>query len=232
MSNPLLLGHRGLRVSKLAPENTFAAFDLAIEHGCDGFEFDVRLAACGCAVVCHDPRIGKVSISRAKRDQLRKLPALEEVMRRYGQRVFLDIELKVTGLESKVLSALRDHPPSKDYVVSSFNPEVIMDVVARSGEAPVGIICETSRQLKRWSTLPVGYVIVEQGLAKRTLIEEIHAASRKVIVWAVNDARSMRRMAEFGVDAIVSDDTQLLVRTLRPGPGQGTDEKFHREKIA
>ena len=39
------------------PENTFASFDLALEHGCDGFEFDVRLTGCGRAVVCHDPKV-------------------------------------------------------------------------------------------------------------------------------------------------------------------------------
>jgi hypothetical protein len=38
--HPLLLGHRGAR--RAAPENTLAAFDLALQHGCDGFEFDVR----------------------------------------------------------------------------------------------------------------------------------------------------------------------------------------------
>ena len=60
---PLLLGHRGARVSTGTPENTFASFDLALEHDCDGFEFDVRLAACGTAVVCHDPKVGKLAIA-------------------------------------------------------------------------------------------------------------------------------------------------------------------------
>ncbi len=38
---PLLLGHRGAK--SYAPENTIEAFELALQHGCDGFEFDVRL---------------------------------------------------------------------------------------------------------------------------------------------------------------------------------------------
>ena len=42
---PLLLGHRGAVCSLGVPENTFASFDLALEHGCGGFEFDVRLTA-------------------------------------------------------------------------------------------------------------------------------------------------------------------------------------------
>jgi len=35
-----------------------------------------------------------------------------------------------------------------------------------------------------------------------------------VVTWTVNDPRQMLRAAEMGVDAIISDDTQLLVRTL------------------
>ena len=66
MALPLLLGHRGSRVSAGIPENTFASFDLALKHGCDGFEFDVRLTACGTAVVCHDPKVGGITVARAK----------------------------------------------------------------------------------------------------------------------------------------------------------------------
>ena len=39
---PLILGHRG--ASALAPENTLAAFKLAMREGADGIEFDVRLS--------------------------------------------------------------------------------------------------------------------------------------------------------------------------------------------
>jgi glycerophosphoryl diester phosphodiesterase len=215
MPIPLLLGHRGLRVPDLAPENTFAAFDLAVEHGCDGFEFDVRRTGWGGALVCHDPRIGKVLVARSTRRQLTKVPRLSEVLSRYAHRVFLDIELKVRGLESTVLSALRDTPPTRDFVVSSFIPDVVTELVARSAKAPTGIICDKLPQLRRWALLPVQYIIAEKSLVRRDLIEEIHAAHRKLFVWTVNDPRSMQRFAELGVDAIVSDDTQLLVKTLR-----------------
>src|ERR1039458_6413935 len=105
--SPLLLGHRGARASALTPENTPASFDLALEHGCDGFEFDVRLTSCGCALVCHDPKAGDITVSEATADQLLHLPRLEYVLQRYCQRAFLDIELKVPGLESKVLNSLQ-----------------------------------------------------------------------------------------------------------------------------
>ena len=58
---PLLLGHRGAK--SYAPENTIEAFELALQHGCDGFEFDVRFTADAQAVICHDPKFNRVEIA-------------------------------------------------------------------------------------------------------------------------------------------------------------------------
>jgi glycerophosphoryl diester phosphodiesterase len=212
---PLLLGHRGARLSACIPENTFASFDRVLEQGCDGFEFDVRLTAGGSAVVCHDPKVGKVTVARARATQLTQLPRLPDVIQRYGKRAFLDIELKVNDLEAKVLAALSKFPPSQDYVVSSFIPEVVMNLEARSSSVRIGIICETLAQLARWRDLPVDYVIPNQSLVDRSLVQEIQNAGLRILVWTVNAKEAMLRLAGWGVDGIISDDTELLVRTLR-----------------
>jgi glycerophosphoryl diester phosphodiesterase len=212
---PLLLGHRGARTSTGIPENSFASFDLALKHGCDGFEFDVRLLACGSAVVCHDSKVGKLTLARARAKQLPQLPRLNEVVQRYGERAFLNIELKVKDVESKVLTALGEFPPRQGYVVSSFIPDVVMELEARSSTVSIGIICETSGQLARWRQLPVDYVIPHQALVNRLLVQEIQHAGLRIFVWTVNDQEAMLRLADFGVDGIISDDTELLVRTFR-----------------
>jgi len=66
----LLLGHRGCRGEFM--ENTFAAFDHAMECGCDGFEFDVRLSADGIPVVWHDARLRGRPIARHDFGSLRE----------------------------------------------------------------------------------------------------------------------------------------------------------------
>jgi glycerophosphoryl diester phosphodiesterase len=232
---PLLLGHRGSRVLAGVPENTLDAFDLALRHGCDGFEFDVRRCADGAAVICHDPKVGNVTVARAKAGQLSQLPRLDEVVRDYGHRAFLDIELKVEDLESKVLEILRQYPPELGYVVSSFIPDVVMNLEARSASASIGIICETRAQLARWPKLPVDFVVVHHLLADETLVEDLKTAGLKILVWTVNDAEVMLRFASWGVDGIISDDTELLVSTLRsnpelsvPKPGTGSSRPRHR----
>lgn len=213
-SHPLLLGHRGSRSDRSIPENTFPAFDLAFEHGCDGFEFDLRLTSCGRALVCHDAKVNGVTISRATCRELTDLPRFEDVLARYGRRGFLDIEIKVKGMETKVLDALRGAVPAATYVVSSFLPDVVLELKARSATVPVGIICERPSQLVRWRTLPADYVIVHKSLITRRLVQLVHAAGRKIFAWTVNDKKSMLRLAGWGVDGIISDKTGVLVETL------------------
>src|SRR5215475_7654265 len=99
VGRPLLLGHRGARAIKSIPENTIASFDRALADGCDGFEFDVRLTADAKAVACHDPKFGRAEIARTTAEELPRLPRLEDVLARYQESAYLDIELKVRGLE-------------------------------------------------------------------------------------------------------------------------------------
>jgi glycerophosphoryl diester phosphodiesterase len=217
MNPPLLLGHRG--ASKYAPENTIAAFDLALAHGCDGFEFDVRFTRDARAVICHDPQFQNMEIAASEYAHFRasrglELACADEVVRRYAPRSYLDIELKVEGELGSILAALAEAPRPDSFVISSFIPEVLLAAYARVQGLPLALICETRQQLSRWQTLPLAAVAVQHRLASPSLIEELHAAGKKVFVWTVNQAPEMRRFAELGADALISDDTQLLARTL------------------
>jgi glycerophosphoryl diester phosphodiesterase len=64
--NPLLdlsarpvIAHRG--ASAYAPENTLAAFELAVTQGADAFELDVRVTRDGAAVVMHDETLDRTT---------------------------------------------------------------------------------------------------------------------------------------------------------------------------
>jgi len=215
MGRPLLLGHRGLRSRSFSVrENTIAAFDLALQHGCDGFEFDVRLTADNHAVICHGPKFAGITIVRATASRLRILPRLEDVLERYASRAFLDIELKVPGIESQLLYKISKFPPQRGYVVSSFLPDVLIDLRRLSSSVPLGIICETRKQLSIWRDLQVQYVIAHERLITPELLRDAHGAAKAVFAWTINKKPSMIRLANSGVDGIVSDKTDLLVATL------------------
>src|ERR1700688_1918286 len=116
---PILLGHRGARAVRQIPENTLASFELCLQHGCDGFEFDVRLSADGQAVICHDATIRGMKIENTASKSL-ELAALSQVLQHLPHRASLDMKLKVPGWERKPLTPLPTHPPQKEFVVSSF----------------------------------------------------------------------------------------------------------------
>jgi glycerophosphoryl diester phosphodiesterase len=208
----LLLGHRGAR--RYAPENTIPAFELALEHGCHGFEFDVRLTADRRPIICHDPRLGGRNIEASRYDQLASgTPCLPELLERFASRAFLDIELKVAGMESQLADMLLAHA-LQGYFVSSFLPPVIERLHALNKSLPLGLICDSQSQLAGWTSLGIQALFLERGLVTPGVVEALHAAGKKVFVWTVNREREMRQFAQLNVDGIISDDTQLLAQTL------------------
>jgi len=86
---PLVIAHRG--ASGFAPENTLAAFKLALALGADGVEMDVQLSSDGHPVVIHDSRVNRTTngtgaVSRLTLDQLQSLDAGSWFERRLSRR--------------------------------------------------------------------------------------------------------------------------------------------------
>ena len=162
----LLLGHRGCRGE--ITENTFAAFDHAIESGCDGFELDVRLSSDAVPVIWHDARVRGHFISRhgfgslrercLKAGRLRRrgvieLCQLEEVLARYAHVGWMDIELKVRGLEAQVAGLLRRYRPARGFVISSFRRPVLLQLHRIDPSLPLAYIFDRMPRAKVWSDL-------------------------------------------------------------------------------
>jgi glycerophosphoryl diester phosphodiesterase len=215
------LGHRGARAC--APENTIAAFDLALEHGCDGFEFDVRRTSDCKPVVCHDGRVRGVELATHTYGELlavdANIPLLETVLERYKNRSFLYIELKVAGMETQIPALLEKCPPQCGYVVASFLPEVLNDVHRCEPRIPLGFICDKKSEIANWRRLPVHYVMPNRRLTTPRLLTDVHSTGKKLFVWTVNDAEEMKIFAAMHADGILSDNTALLSSTLNGTEG-------------
>jgi glycerophosphoryl diester phosphodiesterase len=212
----LLLGHRGAR--RYAHENTFRAFDLALEHGCDGFEFDVRLTQDEHCVLLHDPRIKRRAVDLHSLADLTILCApngpasLAGVMERYSRRCFLDIELKVEGLAWQTLGLIERFRPQ--HVVASFEPGVIRELKNSGVPVMTGLNVRTRSQIRAFAALDPDVLVAHRSLLTAELVERMHRDGKKIFVWTVNSEREMLRFAGWGVDAIISDDTKLLAKTL------------------
>ena len=227
-TRPLLLGHRGVRPlpclglrwrkAEIPPENTLAAFDYALAHGCDGFEFDVRYTHDRRSVLWHDATCERTEVSMLiyegmERRSGYRIPCLEHVLSRYASTAYLNIELKARGNEEAVVEALRADPPRRGYVVSSFLPEVLMRLNELDARLPLGYICDQEKKLAPWKNLPIETFFPHHRLVSQVLIDEAHARGLKLMAWTVNDGEDMLRFAEWGVDGLISDSPTLLSET-------------------
>jgi len=135
----LVIAHRG--ANREALENSWTAFERAIEGGAARIELDVQLTADGHAAVLHDDMLERTTgvrgrISAMTRDELARvklhngdqIPFLDEVVERLLPRVELNIEIKGRSEElarvvgDLVLSAAR----REAVIVSSFNEEPLV----------------------------------------------------------------------------------------------------------
>ena len=96
---PLNIAHRG--ASGEAPENTLAAFDLALRQGARGIEFDVHLSSDGIPMVIHDPHLNRTTsgsglVGEHRANALRKLDAGSWFNRRFpekARRVYAGVKI-------------------------------------------------------------------------------------------------------------------------------------------
>lgn len=142
---PLIFAHRG--ASAYAPENTLAAFELAIQQQADLVEIDTKLSADRRVVVIHDQTVDRTTdgtgrVSRLTYPTLRTLnasyrfkdsypgefiPTLEEVVEVCAGRIRLNIELgnyftPLDHLEVEVSRIIDQYHLQEEVIVSAFHP--------------------------------------------------------------------------------------------------------------
>lgn len=115
-----MVAHRG--ASAYAPENTFAAFDLALAQGADVLELDVRPAADGHLVLVHDPTLERLAgdpravaglsmAALSSLDELIRPEAFDVFLDRYarGCRLLIDLKDPAPEWETRVVDAVQRH---------------------------------------------------------------------------------------------------------------------------
>lgn len=139
MKSPLIIAHRG--DSKNAPENTLAAFELAINKNADAIEFDLHQSRDGKLVVHHDYTLertttGQGSISDHSLSDLRqldagswfsssfsgeKIPTLSEVLEIGKGKIRFEIELRCPTLPflKSVIQEIDRHQVANDVEITS-----------------------------------------------------------------------------------------------------------------
>lgn len=214
--HPLILGHRGAPLE--APENTLRSFALALTQGADGVELDVRLARDGVPVIIHDPTLGSTprdtaavaeldwpALQRLTGAQLASLPQAAAWAAAAG--AWLNVELKVPGVEKAALDCLDEAGLLPRTFISSFLPEVVREV-GRIRPASMRFLLRErwdgpARDALAWSG--AGGVCLEVEAATADALASLSAAGLPVVVWTVDDAARMAELLRAGVDGIITN---------------------------
>lgn len=235
---PFVLGHRGARHA--SPENTLAAFELALAEGADGVELDVRLDGDGRVIVLHDVTLERVSggserraaetlsaseLSRVDVGGGERVPLLSDVLawaRERNTRVNVEAKSDVRRphvLIQNVARLLRASRASPERIVlSSFHPLFVMGLSLLARDFPIGFLVDADRRLLRraplFRELGASGVHPHRALVTQAALSRWRARGAFVNTWTVNAEDEARRLSALGVDAIISDRPGAILAAL------------------
>jgi glycerophosphoryl diester phosphodiesterase len=222
------IGHKG--ADHVAPGNTIASFEAALDAGVDMIEFDVLRLRDGRLVLAHDYG------DAAKREP----PTLQEGLDLFASEAYagveLDVDLKLPGYEGEVVEALRARGLTERALVSS----TYLDSMDRLGELAPGLrrgwsVPRAQRDYTKSLLAPGAYALmrlirtvlpwragsmIRAGrfeavmahwlLVSPRLVRSVRRAGGELYVWTVDDGRRIERMEALGVDGVITNDPRLF----------------------
>lgn len=234
--------HRG--ASGNAPENTLAAFQMAVDVQADGIELDVHFTLDREVVVTHDDDVKRMTgyqgpVGSLTLKQLKDLdfscgmaafkgetiPTLEEVLALIKpSRLHINIELKTNdenpnGLEEACQALVEKYGMEDRIMYSSFNHYSLAHMKSIAPHMPCGILY-SHKPYKPWEyAKSSGFDAVHpQFLSVNTpdYMKACHDGGIRCNVWTVNEAEDIRAMLALKVDGIITN-YPALARRLRDG---------------
>lgn len=228
MDNPCV-AHRGY--SSLAPENTIAAFKLAMEQEqVSWIELDVQLSRDGVPVVIHDFRLERTTNGsgnvrdhtlaelkkldagswKSKKYAGERIPTLTEVLELTKGKVKLNIELKTVGdmypdLAASVIGKLYGVWKPCDYVITSFEKKALRQVKRIHPEIPTGLIINASPAdlARQLEELGCHFLSIGYPYVTKSLIKEMNSKKIRVMAWTIDSSRIMRNIAKIDPDIML-----------------------------
>lgn len=225
-----VLAHRG--ASAVRPENTLDAFLEARRMGAHGVELDVRRTADGALAVHHDAAIEGLGLVRdlTVADLPTRVPLLDAA---------LDVcEGMVVNVEIKNLPIDPDFDPScavasavaacltspgrlvSTFLVSSFHLDTLDAVRAIEPSLATGWLTISGYDQSRAaaSAAERGHDALHphESAVTPALVTEAHALGLAINTWTVDDPERAVLLAEWGVDAVITNVPDVILAALTP----------------
>lgn len=251
MIHPVRIAHRGASGPGLAPENTLAAFERAVQLGVDAVEIDVRVTADGVPVVLHDATLDRTTdregpVAELTLAQVRqadagawcgaafggqRVPTLVEVLDLLRHRALAVVELKADFVAERVLKVIDDVAALDGVVLQSFSTQSVRRVKALAPEVPTALLVGElptspsrirARRLVR-EVLGVGANALSIWHATLTppFFEEMRKRGITVWTWTVDEEVVMRDVIQMGVQGVITNCPDRLNRVLADLEGEG-----------
>jgi glycerophosphoryl diester phosphodiesterase len=233
------MAHRGFDLDGL--ENSMRAFEAAVRLGVTFVETDVHATADGVLVAFHDSRLDRLTdrhgqlarlpwreVSRARIGGLEPIPRLEDVVGAWPD-VRFNVDLKASAAVEPFVTAIRRTGARERVVVASFSDrrrtravaalEVDGPVAWSPGSRTVARVVAAVRRgpaavaaaLAGAACLQVPETFGGLRIVTPRLLDAVHAAGAQVHVWTVDDPAVMRRLLALGVDALVTNRSDLAL---------------------
>lgn len=222
---PLVIAHR--TTMGHTPENTLLGIRRAMELGCDGVEFDVRLCADGSPVLIHDDRLDRTTdgdgrIAERSLHELtsidagegERIPQLRDALSLVDGRMLCAIELKVSegddveALCQAVLSEIDAADAMPWSWLWSFDTETVIALTERAHQQRrIAHLCvEPTPEIWRIVTEhQLDGIAVHHSAVSAAQVQACRAHNLAAFVWTVNEEDQLDRCVEFGVTGIVGD---------------------------
>jgi len=236
-----VIAHRG--ASSYAPENTLAAFDLAIEMGAHHIELDVHATADGAVVVIHDDSVDRTTdgsglVATQSLAALRKLdagswfgpkfageriPTLDEVLSRYIGRAHVHVEIKgrSPNLSKRTADLIREHGMAGQATITSFQSVRLEEIRAHAPELPTGwLVPEASDAvITRARAMGLRQICPDAKTVTPALVHRLHAEGFVVRAWGVATPELMEQVVLAGADGMTVNFPDRLLAYLRRRDG-------------
>ncbi len=241
VSRTVPVAHRGY--SAKAPENTLVAYREALAAGATHVECDVHMSADGTPYVIHDPDVARTTGQGGKVAQMRDttidaleagawkgaayagepIPKLTSLLNLLKGKASLALEVKAKGMEEAVMGALRATGfPSSMLTLFAFDFGTLVNFRGLEPDLHCTYLVDRIADETQWAAevakaRDAGMKAIGPGdyLVTARRVEMAHAAGLSVFVWTVDDPERMRELSACGVDAIMTNDPPLALRTLK-----------------
>lgn len=218
-----IIAHRG--ASGICGEgNSLKAFRHAMAMGCDYLETDLRCTADDYIICFHDADINGAPVAEMNFAALKQRcaqipPTLEELLDCCAGHIGLDLEIKCSGFEARLLQTLAAYPIDEQLLIKSFERDVLQRLRELHCRYPLGLlIAQVDSNIEHHlrdagafaEACELHFCSPHQALVSDDYFAVDGLNKRPCLVWTVNSVEEAQHLLQFPIHGLITDRPDLM----------------------